>query len=58
MIELHSMLTTASMCTTLAVGAVHANALVLLFLCMGHRGGSRISGKGVHMYKGVGGSLC
>ena len=22
------------------------------------RGGSRISGKGVHMYKGVGGSLC
>ena len=23
-----------------------------------YRGGSRISGKGVHMYKGVGGSLC
>ena len=22
------------------------------------RGGSRISGKGVHMYKNVGGSLC
>ena len=48
------MLTTAIMCTPLAVSAAHAEALILLFLCMGHRGGSRISRKGVHMFKGVG----
>ena len=29
-----------------------------LYLSKAYRGGSRILGKGVHMYKGVMGSLC